>query len=112
MDTRKIKNWMRANVEDYRDPATGEINSTGLAEGAADACDAGAELDDETSEIWELALAVAEREQVKGCGTATHVAGTNGGRVRCGAAILWLPGERELHLCAACEPATGAAAGR
>ena len=31
----RIQTWMKNNIEDHRDPVTGEINVTGLAEDAA-----------------------------------------------------------------------------
>lgn len=54
-----VRRWMSAHAEDYRDGATGELNPTGLAEGAAaELClnDEGGPLDDPDHWIWELAL--------------------------------------------------------
>lgn len=57
---RNVRTWMRAYAADYRDPATGEVNATALAESCADAFgvkDVGGPLDDETHWIWDLAAA-------------------------------------------------------
>jgi hypothetical protein len=58
---RQARTWMRDNAEDYRDPKTGEINSTALAEACAetfDVKDEGGPLDDETHWIWDEAARV------------------------------------------------------
>ncbi len=64
----KVLAWMKENVEDYRGVGTGvgwwEINSTMLAEEAAEACaptntEAEEWLDDEAG-IWDLAVDVTE----------------------------------------------------
>lgn len=57
-----VRSYMVSIVEDHRDPITGEINATGLAEDAAaafDANDLDGPLDDETHWIWDVALEVA-----------------------------------------------------
>jgi hypothetical protein len=54
-----ILTWMEKNVAEYADPQTGEINSTHLAEACAHHFDADHWLDDETHEVWELAIDVA-----------------------------------------------------
>lgn len=53
---------MMANGECY-DNRTGEVNATGLAEGAADELDWHDCLDDYTHEIWDWAVEVAEARQ-------------------------------------------------
>lgn len=35
MNINQVLKFMRSNAEDFRDPTTGEINATGLAEAAA-----------------------------------------------------------------------------
>jgi hypothetical protein len=55
-----VRSYMNSVVEDHRDPLTGEVNSTALAEDAAAAFDQNhleGPLDDETHWVWELALA-------------------------------------------------------
>jgi hypothetical protein len=37
-----------------------------------------------------------------GCGDLTHVAGTNGGRVRCGSVITWMDGTSHPYFCDRC----------
>jgi hypothetical protein len=41
---------------------------------------------------------------VPGCGELTHVAGTNGGRMRCGAKLRELDGTEAPYFCAVCQP--------
>lgn len=53
---RSCRTWMRRQKENYRDPKTGEINYTKLAEECAYAHDADQLLDDQTGWIWDLAL--------------------------------------------------------
>jgi hypothetical protein len=38
-----------------------------------------------------------------GCGSPTHVAGTNGGEMPCGS-LLTMMGETKPYYCAACQP--------
>lgn len=52
------RRWMRANVETHRDPKTGEVNFTSLAEACAehfDVNDSPGPLDNETHWIWDVA---------------------------------------------------------
>lgn len=58
-----VRRWMRRNIADHRDPHTGEVNATTLAESAADAFDAnglGGPLDDPDHWIWDLAITVGQ----------------------------------------------------
>lgn len=58
-----VKAWMRQNVKDFVDPKTGEVNTTELAESAAqqfDKNDLGGWLDDETHWVWDISVEVAE----------------------------------------------------
>ena len=55
--------WMRAHLEEHRDPRTGEVNHTALTEAWADAhdlADVGGVLDDPDHWCWEAALDAAE----------------------------------------------------
>lgn len=63
----KVLKFMRMNVQDYIE--FGEVNCTKLAEGAGDEFDfdhEGGPLDDESHEVWELALKVAEEYDADG----------------------------------------------
>lgn len=42
--------------------------------------------------------------QVAGCGKPTHVSGTNGGLMPCGATLTQLDGTSAPYLCAKCDP--------
>jgi len=39
-----------------------------------------------------------------GCGKQTHVSGTNGGTMPCGASLKWPDGTMTVELCAKCLP--------
>ena len=52
----EAKAWMFANVHDYRDRVTGEVNATSLAEACADHFDCDEVLDDQDHWIWEIAI--------------------------------------------------------
>lgn len=55
-----ISRWMRGNLDDYRDPRTGEVNLTALVEGWDSTCaDGGATLDQDHP-AWEIAVEVTE----------------------------------------------------
>lgn len=59
----RVLRWMIANRVGFVDNMTGEVNLTGLAEGAAREFDLDHEdgpLDDETHWIWDLAIEAAE----------------------------------------------------
>jgi hypothetical protein len=58
----KVKKWMRANLETYRD-GCGDVNLTAIAEGAAEEFGIdheGGPLDDPDSWILDLAFKVSE----------------------------------------------------
>lgn len=39
-----------------------------------------------------------------GCGSPTHVSGTNGGTMPCGGWLSWPDGKREQYFCGNCQP--------
>ena len=55
----RVRNWMKMNLEHYRDRATGEVNATTLAEGAAAQFDHEEWLNDGTHEVWDWAAEIA-----------------------------------------------------
>lgn len=72
-----VKSWMKKMVTDYVDSKTGEVNATGLAEGAADEFDKkdlGGWLDDESHWVWDAAQEVADEYEKKHKKTATKIA--------------------------------------
>lgn len=56
MTKSEAKDWMQANVHDYRDHVTGEVNATSLAEACADHFSQDEVLDDPDHWIWEIAI--------------------------------------------------------
>ncbi len=54
--TAAVRRYLQAHLEDHRDPLTGEVNHTALAEDASYYFDHDGWLDDELSPIWDLAL--------------------------------------------------------
>ena len=50
----------RAACADAFDRQTGEVNNTALAEAAADALDHDEWLDDETHQVWDIAIVVGD----------------------------------------------------
>lgn len=61
-DWKLVLRWMRAEVADggFREPQTDEPCYTQLAEAAADRFDSYEWLDEETSEVWDLAIRAFE----------------------------------------------------
>lgn len=62
-DRAAVTAWMRAHLEEHRDPRTYEVNLTSLAEAAADAfdvADEGGPLDDPDHWIWDAAIEAAD----------------------------------------------------
>ena len=57
----KIKQYMNEISRQYIDPRTGEVNATLLAEDTAIAFGHPEWLDDEGIEVWEVAVALAEK---------------------------------------------------
>jgi hydroxypyruvate isomerase len=57
---RAIRDYCRANAEQHRDRATGEVNFTTLAESCAYAIGYAGWLDEETHPVWDAALDAAE----------------------------------------------------
>lgn len=47
---------------------------------------------------------------LNGCRILTYVAGTNGGRMPCGASLEWFTGKTTVQYCGACEAARDAVA--
>jgi hypothetical protein len=58
--TNAMRIWMLNNVANHVDRRTGEVNLTSLAEACAHHFDAHHWLDDDTHEVWDLAIDVAE----------------------------------------------------
>ena len=54
-------------------------------------------------EAWSAML----KRYAPGCGSPTHVDGTNGGTMPCGATLKQLDGKVEQYFCAACSVALG-----
>lgn len=52
-----------------------------------------------TQEAWNAML----EQYAPGCGSPTHVIGTNGGMMPCGAELTDLRGHTAKYFCAACE---------
>jgi hypothetical protein len=65
---KSIRDWMRRHVEEHRDRKTDEINCTGLAESCAFDLGHAEWLDDETHEVWDVAVTVAHEAERKGAG--------------------------------------------
>ena len=59
----KIRQYMRQELEDHRDPKTDEINTTSLAEDAADKFDLYDESGDPQERLFELAFEIAEADE-------------------------------------------------
>jgi len=56
MTKSQAKAWMLANVHDYKDHSTGEVNATFLAEACAAHFDRDEVLDDPDHWLWEIAI--------------------------------------------------------
>jgi hypothetical protein len=62
MERKQARSWIRSNANNFRDPQTGEVNYTQLAEECAanfDADNEGGPLDDPDHWIWDEAAKVA-----------------------------------------------------
>lgn len=46
------------------------------------------------------------QQYAPGCGSPTHVTGTNGGTMPCGGWLTWPDGRREQCFCGHCQPST------
>ena len=62
MEYRSIFSWMKNHMEDHRDPTTGEINCTSLAEECALDLYPGEWLP-ETHLVWDVAVDISQLEE-------------------------------------------------
>lgn len=60
-----------------------------------------------TRDEWDAML----DKYAPGCGVLTKVAGTNGGKMRCGGKLKWLTGEVTQEFCPSCTEAINKAKG-